>query len=128
MTRHSEVKRFNAALDAHGMGRRLATTLSTGHRSCHVLDAKYEPGVRASVLYQHGPDLVRGDLLAPDGPAGSERVTDWPGLQLSVYPHDPDLPTLPLAMTASVMGPQIAQLRGRTGSASSVGRSSGVAG
>lgn len=102
--------RFNAALDAHGMGQRLTTVLRTGHRSCHVLDAKYEPGVRASVLYQHGPDLVRGDLVAPDGPAASDRVTDWPGLQLSVYPHDPDLPTLPLAITASVMGPQIAQL------------------
>ena len=37
-------------------------------------------------------------------------VTDWPGLQLSVYPQDPDLPTLPQAMTASLMGPQIAQL------------------
>ena len=51
----SEVKQFNAALDAHGMGRRLSAALSTGHRSCHVLDAKYRPGLRASVLYQHGP-------------------------------------------------------------------------
>ena len=31
-------------------------------------------------------------------------------MELSVYPHDPDLPTLPLAITASVMGPQVAQL------------------
>ena len=110
MNRPTEFKQFNAALDAHGMGRRLSAALSTGHRSCHVLDAKYEPGIRASVLYQHGSDLVRGDLLTPDSPASSARVTSWPEMQLSVYPHDPDLPTLPLAITASVMGPQVATL------------------
>ena len=37
-----------------GMGRRLSAALRTGRRPCHVLDAKYEPGIRASVLYQHG--------------------------------------------------------------------------
>ncbi len=110
MTPHSEAQRFNAALDAHGMGRRLAAALRTGRRPCHVLDAKYEPGIRASVLYQHGSDLVRGDLLTPDRPARTGCVTDGPGLELSVYPHDPDLPTLPLAITASVMGPRVAQL------------------
>ena len=63
------------------------------------------------MLYQHGADLVRGDLLAPDSPpTGARVVTGWPGMELSVYPDDPDLPTLPLAMTASVVGPQIAQL------------------
>ena len=67
-------------------------------RPCHVLDAKYEPGIRASVLYQHGADLVRGDLLAPDSRRPEQRVvTGWPGMELSVYPDDPDLPTLPLA-------------------------------
>ena len=61
------------------------------------------------MLYQHGTDLVRGDLLASDGPAAGQRVvTGWPGMALSVYPDDPDLPTLPMAITASVMGPQVA--------------------
>ena len=115
MTGHSEVKRFEAALDAHRMGPRLSAALSTSHRPCHVLDAKFEPGIRASVLYQHGTDLVRGDLLPPDNPASGlasshRTVTGWPGMALSIYPDDPDLPTLPLAITASVMGPQIAQL------------------
>lgn len=110
-TEDTEVKRFAAALDAHVMGPRLSVALNTSHRPCHVLDAKYEPGIRASVLYQHGADLIRGDLLAPDSPPGSPRaVTDQPRMELSVYPHDPDLPTLPLAINASVMGPQIAQL------------------
>jgi aminoglycoside phosphotransferase (APT) family kinase protein len=110
MTRQPEVKRFTAALDAHLMGPRLSDALSTGHRPCHVLDAKYEPGIRASVLYQHGADLIRGDLLAPDSPPGSGRVTGWPGMNLSVYPYDPDLPTLPLAISGTVMGPRISQL------------------
>ena len=47
----------------------------------------------------------------PDSPPGRARVvTDRPRMELSVFPHDPDLPSLPLAITASVMGPQIAQL------------------
>jgi hypothetical protein len=107
----NEVNRFTAALDAHGMGPRLSVALSTSYRPCHVLDAKYEPGIRASVLYQHGADLIRGDLLPTDSPPGSARVvTDRPRMELSVYPDDPDLPTLPLAINASVIGPQIAQL------------------
>ena len=105
-----EVKRFVAALDAHVMGPRLSVALSTSHRPCHVLDAKYEPGIRASVLYRLGADLVRADLLGPDCPPGIGRVTDWPRMELSVYPHDPELPTLPLAVTASVIGPRIAEL------------------
>ena len=110
-TEDTEVKRFAAALDAHVMGPRLSVALNTSHRPCHVLDAKYEPGIRASVLYQHGADLIRGDMLAPDSPPGSARaVTDRPRMELSVYPQDPDLPTLPLAINGSVMGPQIAQL------------------
>ena len=103
---------------------RLATALRTGHRSCHVLDAKYEPGIRASVLYQHGPDLVRGDLLAPDGPPGRERVTDWPGLQLSVYPQDPDLPTLPQGHDRLRDGAADRPALDRTGSLWSAGRCS----
>lgn len=111
MNRPSDAQRFGAALEAHLMGPRLSAALRTSPRPCHVLDAKYEPGIRASVLYQHGTDLVRGDLLASDGPSAGQRVvTGWPGMALSVYPDDPDLPTLPMALTASVMGPRIAEL------------------
>ena len=83
-TEDNEVKRFAAALDAHVMGPRLSVALNTSHRPCHVLDAKYEPGIRASVLYQHGADLIRGDLLPTDSPAGRGRVvTDRPRMELS---------------------------------------------
>ena len=75
-TEDTEVKRFAAALDAHLMGPRLSVALNTSHRPCHVLDAKYEPGIRASVLYQHGADLIRGDLLAPDSPPGRRTSGD----------------------------------------------------
>jgi aminoglycoside phosphotransferase (APT) family kinase protein len=105
-----ELRRFLAALDAHAMGPRLSAALQTRRQPCHVLDAKYEPGIRASVLYSHGNDVVRGDLATPESSASGARMTDWPGLELSVYPDDPELPTLPSALNASTMGPQLAQL------------------
>ena len=106
----TEAERFAASLDAHAMGPLLSAALSTSHRPCHVLDAKYEPGLRGIVLYQHGADLVRGDLLAADSPPTGAPMTGWPGMELSVFPYDSGLPTLPTAMTASVVGPQLAQL------------------
>ena len=46
------------------MGPRLQTAVGAGGRGrCHVLDAKYEPGVRCTVLYRAGDLLVRGDLV-----------------------------------------------------------------
>lgn len=110
MSAAREAERFTAALDAHRMGPRLSAALSTTARPCHVLDAKYEPGIRAEVLYQHGPDLVRGDLLEDDADEARPRTADWPAVTLSVYPWDPDLPTLPLAVQAAEMGPRIASL------------------
>jgi aminoglycoside phosphotransferase (APT) family kinase protein len=74
------------------------------------VDAKYEPGVRAVVLYQHGADLVRGDLLTPDPPTEAKQILIQPGVQLSVFPHDPDLPTLPRAMDAAEVGPLLAEV------------------
>lgn len=105
-----EAEEFAAALDAHAMGPRIAIALGTGQRPCHVLDAKYEPGLMATVLYQYGADLVRGDLLATDGSPAAAAMTGWPGMTFSVFPDDPGLPMLPRVMTASVMGPQLAQL------------------
>jgi aminoglycoside phosphotransferase (APT) family kinase protein len=105
----SETSRFAAALNGHRMGPRLSAALRTPARPCHVLDAKYEPGIRANLLYQHGSDLVRGDLLT-DGSPATAVVTDWPGVELSVYPQDPDLPTLPLAISPTEIGARIAAL------------------
>ena len=107
---HLEAARFVAALHARAMGPRLAAALGISHRPCHVLDAKYEPGHQATVLYQHGVDLIRGDLLAADRPPVAAAVTEWPGMQLSVFPEDPGLPTLPMAMASLVVGPRLAEL------------------
>ena len=106
----NEAERFVASIDAHAMGPRLSAALGTSLQPCHVLDAKYQPGLQATVLYQHGADLVRGDLMASDGSASGAPLTGWPGVELSIYPDDPGLPTLPVAMTASLVGPQLAQL------------------
>ena len=57
MTPHSEAQRFSAARDAHGMARRLAAALRPGHRPLRRTRRWYEPGFRASVLYQHDSDL-----------------------------------------------------------------------
>jgi aminoglycoside phosphotransferase (APT) family kinase protein len=83
-------------MNAHVMGPRLRAAVPTdGRGDCHVLDAKYEPGVRCHVLYGVGDRLIRGDLL--DGPTDdyddSRPVVD-PGVRLSLFPDDPDLPTL----------------------------------
>lgn len=106
----NEAERFAASIDAHAMGPRLSAALRTSRQPCHVLDAKYQPGLQTTVLYQYGADLVRGDLLAPGGSPTGAPVTGWPGVELSVFPDDPGMPTLPLAVTASLVGPQLAQL------------------
>ena len=88
--------RFLEALQPWRMRPELAAATGSRSASCHVLDAKYEPGVRAVILYSLGDQLVRGDLLPlPDG------------VRLSPFPHDPDLPTLPLLMDAGTVGPLV---------------------
>jgi aminoglycoside phosphotransferase (APT) family kinase protein len=84
------------ALDGHRMGPRVRAALGVpGRGACHVLDAKYEPGVRCTVLYGVGDRLVRGDLLDDaDGLPGGARPVVEPGVRLSVFPDDPDLPGL----------------------------------
>jgi aminoglycoside phosphotransferase (APT) family kinase protein len=89
--------------DARVMGPRLASALGRpgrGRRPAagwHVVDAKYEPGVRCTVLYRAGDLLVRGDLLdGTDTGAAPGPVVD-PGVRLSPFPGDPDLPTLAAA-------------------------------
>jgi len=85
--------RFLEALQPWRMRPELAAATGSRSTSCHVLDAKYEPGVRAVILYSLGDQLVRGDLLPmPEG------------VRMSPFPHDPDLPTLPLLMDPSTVG------------------------
>lgn len=105
-----EEDRFAEALRARDMGPRLADALGCSTTTCHVLDAKYEPGVRAMVLYEYAGRLFRGDLLpAPDrgDPEGDAVVA--PGVRLAGFPHDPDLPSLPLVADPAHLGPVLAK-------------------
>lgn len=112
----SHAERFAEALRPRLMGPRLAAALGQGPGSCHVLDAKYEPGVRALILYAHGDALVRGDLLpVADGPARAADDADpqgsaivAPGVRICTFPHDPELASLPLLMDPARLGPVLA--------------------
>ena len=95
--------RFLEALQARRVGPELAAAIGSRTDVCHVLDAKYEPGVSAVVLYELGDRLVRGDLLPVD--AIDEPDVIEPGLRISAFPQDPDLPTLPELMDPAVVGP-----------------------
>jgi aminoglycoside phosphotransferase (APT) family kinase protein len=88
--------RVGEMLDAHRMGPRLQKAIGAGGRGrCHVLDAKYEPGVRCTVLYRAGDLLVRGDLVDGDkGHVDPTRPVVAPGVRLSCFPDDPELPRL----------------------------------
>jgi aminoglycoside phosphotransferase (APT) family kinase protein len=97
-----DVDDFLQALNPTVMGPRLSGALGVGRRSCHVLDAKYEPGVKAIVLYRFGDDLVRADLCACG--VDADRATRRPRLRLSVFPADPDLPTLESAVDPTSLG------------------------
>lgn len=112
-----EHERLADALDPRLMGPRLAAALG-GAGVCHVLDAKYEPGVRATVLYDLDDRLVRGDLTDPaeeasHDPARGGHVVQ-PGLRVRLFPDDPDLPSLPWLTDPATLGPVLAGL-GRPG-------------
>jgi aminoglycoside phosphotransferase (APT) family kinase protein len=106
--------RLDDALDPRQMGPRLAAVLG-GAATCHVLDAKCEPGVRTTVLYDLAGRLVRGDLLDPSAKptldlAGAGHVVEL-GLYVRVFPDDPDLPALPLVTDPAHLGPVLARLQ-----------------
>ena len=95
----TERRLVEEALRAGVMGERLRAALGAGAgEACHVLDAKYEPGLRCTVLYRLGRRLVRGDLdvtdAGGDGGDAPGRPVVVPGVRLSVFPDDPDLPSL----------------------------------
>lgn len=73
--------------------------------ACHVLDAKYHPGVRCVVLYRLGGRLVRGELCFDGRGEGDEStapVDTW-GIRISPYPDDPELPKLRQALAPGAL-------------------------
>jgi hypothetical protein len=106
-------EQFDEALRPAVMGPRLATALDGDSRTCHVMDAKYEPGVRATVLYEYDGRLVRGDLVSAR--EGVERVASRsplvvpPGVRLFPLPYDPGIAALPTVLDVSRLGPAIWQ-------------------
>jgi len=106
-----EREELELALSPQAMAARLATALGTGGgRACRVLDAKYEPSRRASVLYELGGRLVLGVLRwDEDGdgaPAGDRDGRGLPGRMLAYqFPHDPALPGLPTALDGGALAP-----------------------
>jgi len=122
-TTRPEADRFAEALRPGRMGPRLADAVGAvaaaggAARTCHVLDAKYEPGVRATVLYELAGRLLRGDLL-PVADPGARRVGPLgdpvvaPGIRVSAFPHDPELPILPELVDPARLGPALAEATG----------------
>ncbi|MGW5359219.1 hypothetical protein [Actinopolymorpha pittospori] len=131
--------RFAEALQARMMGPRLAAALAAGpdrdqlvhgrgeNPAGQVVDANFDPGRRAWVLYRHAGRLVRGDLVlddpgSPDGAGQADGPTAYtdghlpvvaPGVRLAVFPSDPDLPTLAGAVDASVLAVRLRAVLGR---------------
>ena len=100
-----ELRRVDEILGAHVMGPRLRAAVgATGRTSCSVLDAKYEPGVRCTVLYRVGDRLVRGDLVDEEiDRAEPSRPVVAPGVRLHCFPDDPDLHGLAAAFRPGVL-------------------------
>jgi aminoglycoside phosphotransferase (APT) family kinase protein len=98
-----EISRVREALRPGVMRPRLLDALGLSRGACQVLDAKYEPGFRCTVLYAVGPHRVRGDVAVGGWPGaagsgarlpGAARRVVVPGVALSVFPADPGLPAL----------------------------------
>lgn len=85
--------RFLEAMDTRRMAPRLAACLGTAPGACHVLDAKFEPGVRAVLLYAYDGRLLRGDVVDSEDVEGSSWLVR-PGVLVTPFPFDLDLPLL----------------------------------
>lgn len=81
---------------------------------CVVLDAKYEPGRPATVLYGLGPRLVHATVPPPGWDAHGAHLPN--GVTVNAYPVDPGLPTLPAVLDPRVFGPALAGALGTTDS------------
>ena len=73
--------------------------------SCHILDAKVEPGARCTILYQVGERLIIGELPGAATHRGPETAPAdrLPELQIYDYAHDPALPSLPTVLDGPAM-------------------------
>jgi len=94
------------------MGPRLADAVGGTAGTCHVLDAKLEPGVRATVLYEYAGRLLRGDLLSEAELGGREDGVSSvvaPGIRISAFPHDPEMPYLAWVTDPARLGPVLAE-------------------
>lgn len=101
----TELERMTDALRPGPMGTRLDRVLGGPEAACFVLDAKYEPGGKGIVLYRLGDRLVRGDLVIGDDPPVHQVPRHVaPGLHVSVFPNDADLPSLPTVLDAGQLG------------------------
>jgi aminoglycoside phosphotransferase (APT) family kinase protein len=97
--------RFLECLDEALTGPRLSRALGL-HPAlpCTVLDAKFEPGRTAVVLYRLGGRLVQA-TLPPAGPGSGLPVAD--GVTVSAYPDDPGLPGLPLMVEPAALAAEL---------------------
>jgi aminoglycoside phosphotransferase (APT) family kinase protein len=81
--------------------------------SCHVVDAKYEAGSSATVLYQLGQQLVTvviGFGADPADPVGDAQggVPVGPGMRAFAFPDDPRLPGLRVAVDPEALAAALA--------------------
>ena len=99
------------ALRAGAMRDRLAAAFGLPATTpCHVVDAKYEPGSAATVLYQLGEQLVTAVVsFGPDvEDVASGGVQVAPGVRAFAFPDDPRLPGLRLATDPDAMATALA--------------------
>jgi len=77
---------------------------------CVVLDAKYEPGRPATVLYGFGSRLVHATVPPPGWDALGAHLPN--GVTVNAYPVDPGLPSLPTVLDPRVFGPALVSALG----------------
>ena len=74
---------------------------ASGRPACHILDVRYEPGARCTILYEVGKLLALGTLAWG---AARERVAEAGngiaplGMRIHLFPDDPAMPGLAAAM------------------------------
>lgn len=111
-----ERKQVDKALDARAMAGYLEVAFPSAptvpRPACRVVDAKYEPGARCTILYQLGDRLVLGslrwdrDLKAADQGRRIEEL----GMTVYEFPHDPSIPGLAPCLEPGAMDRVLAEI------------------